>query len=501
MDLWLQLFDKKYANWSDDTTVSIIKAEALDLLFLQNPSFLKGNGVYVLRDFMAWCMQHASGDLRIQNSTKVRSYLEARVKGAMLRWEEDRDNKTNTKEECAVTSMRSAICHLDSVARWQGYLKGHESFWHEDAIRILYERLERAQNEARAAPRDYAASSRFLTKRLTPTEMSEITIAWWNGKAASSVAQTLSGVERTQMRGLLLHCLQKHAGRRGKDLRNLRLSMFFTHTIGSMPVIGASLRHVKECSENVEHLIGWTRSADRMSCPLGALACYFVWLNDLAGGTSILQDIRRDLLDGVPGQDRIWWRRMLVGDTEAPIAYTTHHKAVRAGFEGSGVTGKTAATHIYRTDVGCNLIEKGVAFTDVGLLQGWQHDISADRYLRGAFKTGPMLVAHGWDDNYKCFWDGNDEDIPAPLKEVVFPGLDSLYEDCRAHYHESGGHDRSAVELLKTMKFLRKVFLEDAVLKRSLYPSFPHIPNILFLIWCNGRFMRTKKKDALPRAL
>lgn len=479
--VWRRIFVPSQTRWREQTTHEFLqeKAQALQVLFLDNPHFRRG-GVHVAREYMDWCDVHHHGDYRLWAVAKAKAYLEYRVTEAQQRWMDDKDAgapKNNTADECAYNAFRSATCHLDSLARWQGYPR---VLLEEESIQVLRDRLIRAQNKSRADVRDYAASSRFLTKRLTQEEMESITECWWNGSAAELVAATVSGQERAQMRGFLLHCLQKNIGRRGADLRNLRLSMFFKHALShTKPVtpctlVGASLRHVKECAENVEHLLGWTRACDRWACPVGALACYLVWLNDLGMGNAILEEIRRDLREN--RADRPWWRRMLFGDArETPISYSSHHKVIAAGYEASCVSHKTAATHIYRSTVGCEQIERGVAFTDVGVYQGWHHDTAADRYLRGAFKSDPLLRAHGWSngvEGFECWWEGEQDHVPTCLLDVVFPGLDDML-DVATNQYKKTGNDRSSIEFLKMLQYLRKVFLEDAVAKRKQYPHFP----------------------------
>lgn len=479
--MWRRVFVPSQTRWGADmgAVCTAEKADALDVLFLKSPHFLKA-GVRVVQEYMEWCDAHCGGDYRLMNPSKAKGYLEHRVDGAYRRWHEGKEagaSKHNTPEEAGCNAFRAAICHLDALARWQGYPM---SLLETEPIRVLRDRIHRAQNGARAEAQDYAASSRFLTKRLTQEQMEAITECWWDGSAAERVAATAAGQERAQMRGLLLHCLQKHIGRRGGDLRNLRLAMFFAHRlphtrpVDTCPVLGASLRHVKECADNVEHLLGWARAKDRLACPLGALACYLVWQNDLGGGAPILAEIRRDLQRG--GEARAWWKRMLFGDAkEAPIAYSTHHKAVAAGYGAGGITGMTAATHVYRNTVGCEQIEAGTAFTDVGVYQGWYHDNAADRYLRGAFKSAPLLKAHGWEDGvdgFACWWEGAEDDVPQALRDAVFPGLEKVLEAAERAYEETQV-DRSAVEFLKALVLLRRWFLEDAVCKRRQFPGFP----------------------------
>lgn len=483
---WIEFFHPKHTSWGDVAAECMQdKVDALRVLFLENPHFLR-NGTHVVRQFMAWCDEQRDGarDYRLCDVKKAKAFLEFRVERAQERWSDDVETgvvKHNTVAECAMNAFRSAICHLNALAKWQGYnlqLLEHEQ------IQVLRDFIARKQNTARAAPRDYAASSRFLTKRLTQEEMDGITMSWWDGSAAVRVASSDSGRERAQVRGLLFHCLQKTIGRRGDELRNLRNAMFFLHALqNTSPVspcmaIGASLRHVKECTENVEHLIGWVRSKDRMSCPIGALACYFVWMIDIAR-IPILEEIQRDA-DKDTGT-HVWWKRMLfVTDVnadvnETPMSYATHHKSVHAGYDAIGAVGKTAATQIYRTTRACDDLESGAPFLDVGVYQGWYHDNAADVYLRGAFKSAAMLRASGWDNGmngFTCWWEGDDRDIPSSMKAIVFSGLDDALCE-RERLYASSGIDRSSVEFLKVLRYLRKVFLEDAVHKRAKHPNFP----------------------------
>lgn len=514
-DFWRRFFQPQHTCWyAGDEGKLQQKWEALHVLFVENPHFLRG-GTHVLRQYVTWCDIEHSGDYRLNSVQKAKDFLEYRLQVAQDHWKEDVDmgmQKRNTIAECAMNAFRSAICHLNALAQWQGYE------WHlleHEQIKVLRDRIARMQNIARAAPRDYAGTSRFLTKRLTQEEMDRITSSWWDGTAALRVASTTAGRERAQVRGLLFHCLQKSIGRRGDELRNLRNAMLFLHTLPSTTpispctVIGASLRHVKEYSENVEHLLGWVRSKDRMACPVGALACYFVWMIDIAG-IPILEEIHRDLQprgDNARGEST-WWKRMLfVTDTNAdindsPMAYSTHHKSIHAAYDASETQGKSAATHIYRSTLACDALESGVSFMDVGLYQGWYHDNAADVYLRGAFKTSMLLRANGWKDGrYECWWDGGlDENVPRALSQTVFRGLDAVVLQAAEQYQETQ-RDRSSVEFLRVLQYLRKVFIEDAVYKRPMYPHFSayerhpifHLPE--WPEYCEAELHRVKQRE------
>lgn len=223
-NVWKRVFQPCHTEWSAEESCWPDKIDALAVLFLDNPHFIK-SGVYVIREYMEWCDVSRGGNYKLDCVGKAKEFLEHRVERAKERWYDDCESgvkKNNTVEECAMNSFRSAICHLDALAQWQGYSLDLLS---QECIKVMRDRISRAQNTTRAAPRDYAASSRFLTKRLTQEEMEALTECWWNGSAAERIASTSSGRELAQVRGLLFHCLQKTIGRRGADIRNLRNAM------------------------------------------------------------------------------------------------------------------------------------------------------------------------------------------------------------------------------------------------------------------------------------
>ena len=478
-DVWAAFFVPAQTCWDGDIAAYPSKAEALDVLFINHRSFSAG-GIGIAREYMQWCDAVHAGDYRISSAGKAKAFLESRVQGSRERWlQEDGRKRQTLVQECAVNSFRVAVTHLDALARWQGYIY---PLLKTEEVEILQQSLLRDQAQARAETRDYAATSRFLTKRLTPTDRANIVTAWWTGEAVAGPrgARTASGREWAQVRGLLLCTLQRSLGRRGADLRNIRLAMLFTHElpntrpISPCPVVGASLRHVKECHENIEHLLGWARARDRWECPLGALALYLVYMNDIAG-CNIIDTIRESLANS---RSADWHDIMLFQgkDTPAnqPISYWTHNQACHAGMDAAGVANKTAVTHLDRNTVGCELIERGVGVEDAGMYQGWYHNTAADVYLRGAFKTEPMLIAHGWDggrEGFECWWEGGAAATPIPdsISDTVFPGLDELYDELMRGTLE----DKSAIEFLKCMRLLRRIYISDAIVKQTRYPEFP----------------------------
>jgi hypothetical protein len=141
-------------------------------------------------------------------------------------------------------------------------------------------------------------------------------------------------------------------------------------------------------------------------------------------------------------------------------------------------------TAVYRNTVACSNTEAGVAHTEVRVHQGWEHSTSTDIYLRGSFNAHGMIVGSGkWDalDKYYCWWESSGAAIPRQLLDLVFPNLDTvgqLASQLAANPRTAG--DLSAVAVCDVLKHARKVFLEDAVVKRPKYPAFPAYSHPVF---------------------
>jgi hypothetical protein len=120
------------------------------------------------------------------------------------------------------------------------------------------------------------------------------------------------------------------------------------------------------------------------------------------------------------------------------------------------------------------------------MFQGWWHTTATDVYTRSAVKTGPLLASCGWadTDKYMCWWEPEQESerdtIPASLLDMVLPGLDNVAALAAERYN-TYGLDFSAVRVTQTLQYLRRVFLEDAVYKRPLYPDFPAYRHEVFM--------------------
>jgi hypothetical protein len=440
--------------------------------------------------YAVWCEEHYDGNYGMESVEKAAAFLEAHARSVVERKASSSTSAVGVGDaETMFNAYRNAVAALERLATWQGYTEYAEDLSKHEPVMVLRSRLFGERNVERAAPKDYAASSRIISKRLNPSENQRMIEVYWSGDVYEQGYKTVAKAHRAQMRDLWFHTTQYEIGRRGQDLRAIRYSMFLLHELDCVkPVkpcwaLVASLRHAKEVTNNTEIPIAWVRTADREKCPIGASATNFVWQNDIVGieGSSLLKIMKRDLQDlsklskNAAYEPR--WRELFYihsKSAKSEISYSTHRKGVVAAFEAGDIRNKTAKTQIYRTTRACELIEKGVQLADVGLFQGWWHDTAADIYLKGSIKAGPLLQAAGWEsmNDYHCWWESEAGDIPESLLALVFPGLDevaALAEKVNA----KTGKDTSAVKVCEVLRWLRKVFIEDAVVHHAKYPAFP----------------------------
>lgn len=452
----------------------------------ENNNFFKNHRATLVH-YAKWCEEKYDANYGMESVEKAAAFLETHAHSVVER-------KTSTTAlvgdaETMFNAYRNAVAALERLATWQGYTEFAEDLSKHEPIMVLRSRLFGERNVERAAPKDYAASSRIISKRLNADENQRMTEAYWTGDMYERDYKTVAKAHRAQMRDLWFHTTQYEIGRRGQDLRAMRFSMFMLHELECVkPVkpclaLVASLRHAKEVTNNTEIPLAWVRSADRERCPIGATATNFVWQNDIVGieGSSLINIMNRDLktLKKLRKNDAYEprWRELFFIHSKSAkeeISYSTHRKGVVAAFEAGDIRNKTAKTQIYRTTRACELIEKGVQLADVGLFQGWWHDTAADIYLKGSIKAGPLLQAAGWEsmNDYHCWWESADGDIPDALMATVFPGLDELAV-LAEKVNADTSKDVSAVKVCEVLKWLRKVFIEDAAIHYAKYSSFP----------------------------
>jgi hypothetical protein len=468
-------------------TYLLNKAEALLHRFYgptpKSRTTFMSNGYPVVAHYAEWCARSGLG-FDLQTGAKAKAFLEERLERSREMWaKRDADGhagNSNSPADAAYNAYRHSVCHLTAVSFWQGYDVDLVATEEVQTLRIA---LLQAVKRAKTRVQDSAATSALLTKRLDVDETARLFRQLWAGALEGSY-KTPGGRERAQMRGLLVAALNQAAGRRGGDMRGMDLRMLLFHALEDVKpapawTLGVSLRTVKEDNllEDREHLLGFMRARDRWRCPVGALAAHLEFMDR---SIAVLKTMRRDLAAprrherAAPPE---WWTLPLLPGRRADraISATTHTSLTHAGFEAADIRGKRAVTHLHRPTALANMLEGGVVSTDACLYQGWAHGVWADTYAKCCFKVLPMLKAHGWDarlDGYECWWEGADADVPDALKALVFPGLDDVDALARARWARHRD-DRSAVEVCRVLKSLRRVFLEDAIVKQPEFPDFP----------------------------
>jgi hypothetical protein len=131
--------------------------------------------------------------------------------------------------------------------------------------------------------------------------------------------------------------------------------------------------------------------------------------------------------------------------------------------------------------VACRQKEAGVPHEETKVFMGFEHTTATDIYMRGSFHVAAMLPAVGWDnkDSFFCWWESSGRNIPQPLLDAVIPGLDRLSNFAKYVQQKVGG-DASAVAVCEVLKYLRGVYIEDAVYRQSKYPLFPAYQHVIF---------------------
>jgi hypothetical protein len=486
------------------------KMETLINNIYMNSNFMS-NHRSTLTAWAGWCRE--PGNYAMDSAIKAAQFLRWYARGVARNRKDSLVTERVKTAETEFNAYRNAVAALEKLAEWQGFEEFSHGLSKKEAVRSVATELQRAYNAARNAVHDFQATSRHTTKTVTAKNATDMIEAIWAGKTVAEYA-TATGADAAQMRQLLNHCNLNTAGRRSGDEINIRCAMMLMHELSGIgPAkgigIGASLRVVKERVNADETMLQWMRHRDRLVCAVGALAVYLVWLNDIDGRIGLLAQIRDDLerqsefeRDEGRGYEAKWWSYYLVfsENPEAAISSKTHCKDTHLIQEAAGIRKTmTARTQMYRSNVAIGLIEKGVDIQDVSMYQGWLHTTATDVYVRSAFKTGPLSQACGWEGprDFECWWESTDADIPRVLLDRVFPGLDEIAALAESRYKEFG-LDLSAVMFTSLLKYLRRVFLEDAVAKRGRFPNFPAYRHAVFLeaMWASYAEAETARVEA-----
>lgn len=507
-----EIFDPRNLSqwpWFATASVEVLreKRDAVTILFYgaHNPkhrSSIQSTQLPVLAAFVRWCKAEAGAlggiDFRATPPERVVRFVHARVELAHAEWFRRRAEQPLRAAAHAPASLYSAfrlcIPALQRLAKWQGFPL---DLYNMENIQVLEERIRQDFRTAKIGAMDSAATSAFLTKRLQRDELDALFRGLWDGSLTMGVYRSAVGHERALMRAYISAALLSKAGKRGDDVRSTHLRMLFLHPfsdVGPAPctAVGVSLRSAKDDDliHDNEHLMGFIRSADRLGCPVTALANFLVWQNDRNHGIipTLCASLQAELdfvqqhgvaaarihFDRDPPQ---WYSiPLLFGQTPLQAASTsTHRKDTHASLGGAGIENKRKATHIFRYSTLGQLLEGGVSTIDAAIYQQWSIGVVSNVYARGCFNVNAMLKAHQWPadiSGYACWWEGRDDDLPMSLKACVMVGLDEAAALANRLW-STHGMDRSAVEVCKVLKYLRRVFCEDAIVHHPLYPNFP----------------------------
>ena len=205
-----------------------------------------------------------------------------------------------------------------------------------------------------------------------------------------------------------------------------------------------------------------------------------MWMNDLAG-VNFIATMKGDLLKLLEETEEPYrprWRNtyLVYGQsTHKPLSSSAHNQDIHRLYEAAGVVGKTAITHVFRHTKTCELLEAAVPALSVKLFGRWSDASAMESYEATSYKVDAMLAAAGWTgpDNYNCWWETDPKLQSKTLTDSVLIGLDSVVSltDC---IRERGiTSDESAYQFCQVLKYLRKVYLEDAVYMRGWVPNFP----------------------------
>jgi hypothetical protein len=100
-----------------------------------------------------------------------------------------------------------------------------------------------------------------------------------------------------------------------------------------------------------------------------------------------------------------------------PMSYTTHNDDITTFLEASGVDGKLAKTHLYRTEVKARQSHAAVGELDSDRHMGFRHMTSTDVYGRASHCLSAAIPTARWPDkdHFECSWESDGTAIPAEV--------------------------------------------------------------------------------------
>ncbi|KAK9818260.1 hypothetical protein WJX72_009698 [[Myrmecia] bisecta] len=346
---------------------------------------------------------------------------------------------------------------------------------------------------------DIDKDSRDMNRRLTPEETISFFIALWN-----STGKDPADLMAFHVYIMILSTI----GCRDHEVRKLRLNNIQFETAAIVgPAEGKFLklrmRGVK--GTPAEHAYGMLRNADPRKCPVGALARYLVYRNDIekdsfikqitdevviinnylkAGNTTAVYKLMKGDLD----ERQKWWGLPLISGNDQSLSYSKVNRSILDLFEEADIFDKEAITHLYRNNVAVDSLLAGHSYADVGLDQSWHtsgQSTSQNVYTNTAVLPVVMMTRakHPHDvTKYFMHRQGSAADIDEYLSSKCFSELKDLeaattemHKLALPFKHRQKLHyrDFSAINMVERFKYLRQVFYEDAVILQPEYPEFP----------------------------
>ena len=472
-----------------------LDADAIDIVrvranVLSNMMVKKGFTMTMttLAIWKKYCDERYDGKYGVNSAMKVRNFIPYRVAEVLQNREdflEHGHERRNLPEETAHEAARKVQSQIGKLAEIQGYMHSSQ-LQKETEIQSMLATYKNAMEEARLRPRDFAGSSKLVTKRLTKDERTRALEVVLNGDIRGRREQN---VDLFHMRTYAIKYLEHNIIRRGQDLRCIHMGALMIHVIEDVgpakcTALCASIRHVKENTTNTEFVLSWIPHADPKQCSMIAIANYMVWAIDIYQ-LEILHDMRRDL-EAQPAwlqsgrrkdswQSEWWSYRLLFGtDPKQELTYDIHLNGENKVHDAAKFEKKSGKTSLARTNNAHIALERGMNTNDLSHYGGWATtDGSAiGFYIDTAVKVEASMTMNGWDNCKKYTCARHSPDIPDKLCRKVFSGLDELYELAKAT-HQTTRLDLSAVKFCEVLLCLRRIFLEGAVDLRAAYPKLP----------------------------
>jgi hypothetical protein len=467
------------------------RSEVLRIHIIEDKMFV--NYAKFIIDWEKWCNEEKEGDLALRSAAKLVEFLNYRLPKL-------KDQSAKTKH----IYVKNGRPWFDRLMVYQGYAEELGKLAKEPLLNTLVKGLKIELRKERKNPKDVIAKARNKTKRYNKGEKERMAKAAWDGQSTAKTGKHASRKEAVDMRRFAMMPLNAAIARRGFEVRNMRENWMFkmdemeyVRPAKCIP-LGMSLQVVKEGSTDdfKELLVGVVRSKNRSACPVGAMALYKVWGMDVAQEDATLEQMKLDLqalkewhqngcIEDPP--EPKWWARHLfhANDATSAMTYRAHEQDVIHIHRAADVTGKTAKTHMHRNDTSCMLLEMGETMGNVAAFGNWS-DKNGPSTLQQFYREGTIVLssvvkASGWRnlDQFECWWEGEESDIPPVLLRNVFPSLDETAKLAEEVY-ELTRMDLSAVEYCRMLKYLRKVFIEDAVEHLSINREFPAYRHPIF---------------------